>query len=96
VLLCETICHTHNFGIYLTEIDFIDFIHPIYSYLKQTKLSFFFFYRNREQESRTGPFWRVATRGKGEDVGCGEGMCGSVNMVQILYTHACKWKIETF
>jgi hypothetical protein len=36
----------------------------LYSYLKQTKISFFF--KNREQESKTGPVWGfVPVRGRG-------------------------------
>jgi hypothetical protein len=29
----------------------------LYSYLKQTKMSFFFFYKIAKQEGATGPFW---------------------------------------
>jgi hypothetical protein len=37
------------------------------SYIKQTKMSllFFFCYRNREQEGKTGPVWGHGTSGKG-------------------------------
>jgi hypothetical protein len=62
------------------------------NYLKQTKMSFFFFYKIGEQEGRTGPAWGVGTSGRREEVGKG---CGRVNMVQILCTHGCKWKNET-
>jgi hypothetical protein len=57
------------------------------SYLKQTKLSFlfFFFYKIREQEGGTGP-----TSGSGEEVGKG---CGKVNMVQILCTYYINGKM---
>jgi hypothetical protein len=65
---------------------------PMYSYLKQTKMSFFFFYKIREQEGRIGPVWGLATNGRGENVGKGY---RRVNMVQILCTHICKWKNET-
>jgi hypothetical protein len=34
------------------------------SYLKQTKISYFFFYKIREQEGRTGPVWEVGTSGR--------------------------------
>jgi hypothetical protein len=44
------------------------------SYLKQTKMSIFFFYKIREQEGRTGP------------VGGQVSECRRVNIVQILYT----------
>jgi hypothetical protein len=37
------------------------------------------------------PFWcSIDISGRGEKEGKGR-----VNMVQILYTHVCKWKIET-
>jgi hypothetical protein len=45
---------------------------PKYNYLKETKLSFFFslffFYKNREQEGRTGSFSGDGVSGKGEDM----------------------------
>jgi hypothetical protein len=41
----------------------------LYSYLKKQKYRFFFFYRIRDQEGRTGPIWRVGTSGRKEDVG---------------------------
>jgi hypothetical protein len=53
-------------------------------------MSFFFFYKIREQESGTGPVYRVGTSGKGKDVEKG---CRRVNIVQILFTHVCKWKM---
>jgi hypothetical protein len=57
----------------------------MYSYLKQTKMAFFFsFYKSGEQEGRTGPLWGVGTSGRREDVGKG---CRRVNMMQILCTH---------
>jgi hypothetical protein len=34
------------------------------SYLKQTKMSIFFFYKIREQEGRTGPVWRLVPVGR--------------------------------
>jgi hypothetical protein len=40
------------------------------SYLKSTKLSFFFFYKIVEQEGRTGLVWGVGTSGK--EGGCGK------------------------
>jgi hypothetical protein len=39
-----------------------------------------------EAMGTTGPVWVVGTLEKG---------CRRVNMVQILYTHVCKWKNET-
>jgi hypothetical protein len=63
----------------------------LYSYIKQTKRSFYFSFA--EQEGRTGPVWWGAdTSGRGEDVGKG---CRRVNMVQILCTHVFKWKNAT-
>jgi hypothetical protein len=41
-----------------------------YSYLKQTKISFFFFNKIREQEIRTDPVWRGWFQWEGG--GCGE------------------------
>jgi hypothetical protein len=48
------------------------------SYLKQTKMSFFFpFYKIREQEGRTSPAWGqgvgVSGRGEKDRKGCGRG-----------------------
>jgi hypothetical protein len=45
------------------------------NYLKQTKMSVFFFYKIREQEGRTGPVWgggvgsSVMGKEKGEGMG---------------------------
>jgi hypothetical protein len=48
------------------------------SYLKQTKMSFFFFfYKIRELEGRTGSAWGICTSGEGKDVGKG---CRRVNI----------------
>jgi hypothetical protein len=60
------------------------------SYLKQTKMSFFFFCKIGEQEGRTGPVCGVGTSGSGEEVGKG---CGKVNMVQILCTYYINGKM---
>jgi hypothetical protein len=60
--------------------------------VKQTKMSFSFIYKGREQEGKIGPgegVQEVGTSGRGEEVGKGH---GRVNMVQILCTHVCKWK----
>jgi hypothetical protein len=56
-------------------------------------MSFFFFYKIGEQESRTGLAWGggVGTSGRREEVGKG---CRRMNMVQILCTHVCKWKMR--
>jgi hypothetical protein len=35
----------------------------------------------------------IGVTGSGEEVG---NMCGRVNMVQILCTHVCKWKMISF
>jgi hypothetical protein len=59
----------------------------MYSYPKQTKMSFFFLLQNW----RTGgQNWRVWYQWEGEEVGKG---CRRVNMVQILCIHVCKWKL---
>jgi hypothetical protein len=60
----------------------------LYSYLKQTKMSFF---RNSEQEGKSGPALVVGPSGKGEDI---RKVCGWVNMMEILRTHVWKWKNE--
>jgi hypothetical protein len=49
-------------------------------------------YKNRKQEGRTSPVWGIFSSGKRYDMERG---CRRVNMVQILCTHGCKWKIET-
>jgi hypothetical protein len=55
----------------------------LYSYLKQTKMSFF---KNREQKGKSGPVWVLVPAGE-ERKGCKK-----VNIVKILCTHVCKWK----
>jgi hypothetical protein len=60
-------------------------------YLKQAKISFFFFiYKIREQEGRTGLARGIGTSGGGDVVGKG---CRRVSIMQILCTHVCKWKM---
>jgi hypothetical protein len=63
----------------------------LYSYLKQTKIPVVVFFKNGEQEGKTGPVW-------GWLVPVGEGRVrkgyGRVNLVQIQCTHVCKWKNE--
>jgi hypothetical protein len=69
-----------------------------YLYLKLAKtpcfsyyLLWFFFYKIREQEGRTGSAWGrvgVGTIG-GED---GRERCRRINMVQIIYTHVYECK----
>jgi hypothetical protein len=44
---------------------------PLYSYLKQTKMSFSLLYKIRKQEGRTGPMGEWVSVGGG---GCGEGV----------------------
>jgi hypothetical protein len=51
----------------------------------------FFFYKIGEQAGRTGLIWGVGINGRGQEVGTG---CRRVNMVQILCTHVCKWKMR--
>jgi hypothetical protein len=67
----------------------------LYSYLKQTKISVFYFYfftkiknRRKKQFLSGGGLVPVA----GEDVGKG---CGRMNLMKILCTHVCKWQNET-
>jgi hypothetical protein len=44
----------------------------LYSYLKQTKMSFFLHLQSQKQEGRTGPSWGgIGTIGKGKEVGKG-------------------------
>jgi hypothetical protein len=64
----------------------------LYSYLKETKMSFFFSFtklQNRRAEQALSWGWYQC--GRVEDVGKG---FTRVNMVQILCTHVCKWKNE--
>jgi hypothetical protein len=49
------------------------------------------FYKNGEQEAKTGPVRGFGTSGTGEDIRKG---CKRVNMVEILCTRICKWKNE--
>jgi hypothetical protein len=46
------------------------------------------FFKNREQEGKTGPGWGFGTSGKRDDIRKG---CRRVNRVEI-YTHVCKPK----
>jgi hypothetical protein len=43
-----------------------------------------------EKEGRTSPAWGLVTS-QSRKV---EKRCGRMNMVQILYTHVCKWKMR--
>jgi hypothetical protein len=45
----------------------------LYSYLKKTKMSFFF-YKIREQEGRIGPIWGLVPVGRGRMQGKGIGV----------------------
>jgi hypothetical protein len=45
----------------------------LYSYLKQTKMSFFFFYIIGKPEGRTGPIWGIGTSRRGRMLGKGVG-----------------------
>jgi hypothetical protein len=60
------------------------------NYLKQLKMSFFFSYKLREQETEQVLPEGVGTKGWG-----GGGERVSVNIVQIPCAHVCKWKNET-
>jgi hypothetical protein len=58
------------------------------SYLNQTKMSFFFFYKIREQEVRTGP---------GQGGGCGTSESGKEvgKRMSVLCAYVCEWKNDT-
>jgi hypothetical protein len=58
---------------------------------QQNKNVIFFFFEIKGQEGRIGTVWQVPVGG--EDVEKG---CSRVDMVQILCTHICKWKNDTF
>jgi hypothetical protein len=45
----------------------------LYSYLTQTKMCFFFFFKNREQKGKADPVWGVGTSGRGKMKGKGVG-----------------------
>jgi hypothetical protein len=45
----------------------------LYSYLKRTKMSFFYFYKIKEQEGRTGPVWGTGINGREWRYGKGMG-----------------------
>jgi hypothetical protein len=47
------------------------------------------FYKNRDQESKTGLLWGVSTSGRRKDIRKG------YRRVEILYAYVCKWKNET-
>jgi hypothetical protein len=51
-----------------------------------------FFFRNREQEGKTGPVWEAGTSVMGQVI---RKEYRRVNMIEILYVHVCKWKNET-
>jgi hypothetical protein len=51
----------------------------------------FAFYKNEEQEGKTGPVWGAGTRGKGKDL---RKECRRLSMMETLYTHVYKWKNE--
>jgi hypothetical protein len=55
-------------------------------------MSLLFFYKIGEQEGGTGPARGVSTSGREEAV---EKESRRVNIVQILGTHACKWRNDT-
>jgi hypothetical protein len=67
----------------------------LYSYIKGTKMSFFFFFlftNVGEQEGGTGPAWVGWYQWEGEEM---EKRCGRVNIVQILCACMCKWNTDT-
>jgi hypothetical protein len=57
---------------------------PLYSYLKQTKMSVFFFFNKTKDRGQKRSCLGVDTDGKGEDIRKG---CKRVNIVEILYAH---------
>jgi hypothetical protein len=63
------------------------------SYLKQTKMSFFFSFTKLENRRAEQVLSReVGTSGRGLEVGKG---WGRMNIVQVLCTHVCEWKNDT-
>jgi hypothetical protein len=56
--------------------------------LSKQKCAVFFNYKNKEQKVQTGVVWEVGII-EGEDIRKG---CGRMNMMEILFTHVCKWK----
>jgi hypothetical protein len=62
------------------------------SYLKQTKMTFYFFYKIGNRRAEQVLPGVIGTSGKGEEV---RKMYGRVNIVQILCTNVCKWKNDT-
>jgi hypothetical protein len=58
------------------------------SYLKQEKMSFFFFNKIREQEGRTGPAWGVGNASRKEEEVGKRVETGEYG--EILCTHVCK------
>jgi hypothetical protein len=56
------------------------------------KQKYHLFYKNDEQEGKTGPVWRAGTSGSREDI---RKECWRMNIVGILCTHVYKWKRYT-
>jgi hypothetical protein len=46
-----------------------------------------FFYKIGNQEGKTGPVWKIVTSRRGKAL---RKMYRKVNIMDILYTHACK------
>jgi hypothetical protein len=51
------------------------------------------FIKNSEQDSKIGPVWELAPVGGGEDI---RKACRRLNVLEVLHTHVCKWKNETY
>jgi hypothetical protein len=51
-----------------------------------------FFYKIGNQEGKKGPLSKIVTSRKGNTL---RRMYRRVNVMEILYTHACKWKNGT-
>jgi hypothetical protein len=64
----------------------------LYSYLKQTNMSFFFLLQNCRTVGQNGSCLGGWYQWEGEEAGK---VCKVANMVETLGTHGCKWKNET-
>jgi hypothetical protein len=62
------------------------------NYLKHTKLLFF---KNREQEDKTGPAWVFGSSGKGEDIKKGYRRMKMVKYYVLMYENGKMRLVET-
>jgi hypothetical protein len=65
---------------------------PCIAILHKQKCPFVFFYKMGKQKGRTCPAWGIGISGR-EEVEKGH---GKVNIVQMLCTHVCKCKNDTY